>query len=320
MRELQPRGLFVGLATLDVIHRIDAPPAPNEKITATAQFVAAGGPAANAAVTFAALGGRPTLVTALGTGTIARAIADDLRLAGVDVVDIAETRENISSVSSVSVLERTGERAVIGGDAAGLIIEAPSAQLLDALLLGIDVVLFDGHYPHLAQAIASRMHRFEIPSILDAGRWKPVMADLISHVSDVVASADFRVPGTLTSSETAQRLSESGAPVVVSTAGERPVRWWSGGGHGEVPVRTVAAVDTLAAGDVFHGAYAFARVNVLDIRERIAYANEVAATRCEYVGPRSWIGAIGLIPLPAATDPPETQVQTPELPTARGEK
>jgi len=39
----RPRGVFAGLATLDVIHRIDAAPGPNQKITAHAQFVAAGG-------------------------------------------------------------------------------------------------------------------------------------------------------------------------------------------------------------------------------------------------------------------------------------
>ena len=55
--EKAPVGVFVGLATLDVIHRIAKAPAVNQKVTSTAQFVAAGGPAANAAVTFAALGG-----------------------------------------------------------------------------------------------------------------------------------------------------------------------------------------------------------------------------------------------------------------------
>ena len=61
LAERTPTGVFVGLATLDVIHRITAPPAVNEKITARQQFVAAGGPATNAAVTFAALGGRADL-------------------------------------------------------------------------------------------------------------------------------------------------------------------------------------------------------------------------------------------------------------------
>lgn len=54
-----PHGLFVGLSTLDVIHRIDKRPGRNEKVTALAQFVAAGGPAANAAVTSQRWAGMP---------------------------------------------------------------------------------------------------------------------------------------------------------------------------------------------------------------------------------------------------------------------
>ena len=76
--EKAPVGVFVGLATLDVIHRISGPPDVNEKVTATEQFVAAGGPAANAAVTFAALGGDAILVTALGDGPVADLIRSDL--------------------------------------------------------------------------------------------------------------------------------------------------------------------------------------------------------------------------------------------------
>ena len=80
--EKTPVGVFVGLATLDVIHRIAKPPAANQKITSNAQFVAAGGPAANAAVTFAALGGQAILVTALGVDPVAELIRADLAAYG----------------------------------------------------------------------------------------------------------------------------------------------------------------------------------------------------------------------------------------------
>lgn len=58
-RTSRPDGLFVGLCTLDVIQLVDHVPAPDEKLTAREQTVAAGGPAANAAVTFAYLGAQP---------------------------------------------------------------------------------------------------------------------------------------------------------------------------------------------------------------------------------------------------------------------
>ena len=295
----RPRGLFAGLATLDVIHRIDAPPGRDQKITARAQFVAAGGPAANAAVTFAALGGRAVLLTALGQGTIAQTIAAELRSQGVEVLDIAPDLRDAAPVSAVSVLEATGERSVIGGDAAGLTAPRPDAAQLRELLDDSDVVLLDGHHPELARAVRDEARSTDLPIVLDAGRWKPIMDELVGAVTDVVASADFRTPGTATTEDTAAQLRARGARIVAATAGAGPVRWWEDGRRGEVPVPQVRAVDTLGAGDVFHGAYAFALAVGASVEARLEYAAQVAAIRCEHVGPRSWIKAITKVELPA---------------------
>ena len=65
--------MFVGLTTLDVLHRVERSPGPNEKVTALRQDVAAGGPAANAAVVFAAMGGTARLITSMGSDPLAAA-------------------------------------------------------------------------------------------------------------------------------------------------------------------------------------------------------------------------------------------------------
>ncbi len=297
MPERKTHGIFVGLATLDVIHRVEAPPGTNEKITAGMQFVAAGGPAANAAVTFAALGGEATLVTALGSGPIAQAISAELTGVGVKVIDIAPELVDAAPVSSVTVIESSGERSVIGGDAAAITVPPPSAEELHRTLTGADVVLLDGHHPRLASAVAAAAQEAGVPRVLDAGRWKPVMGDLLARMTDVVASADFRVPETSTAEQSAAEIVAGGAPVVVTTAGADPVRWWSAGLDGEVSVPKTTAVDTLGAGDVFHGAYAYALAQGNDLEDRIRFANTVAATRCAHIGPRSWLAAIARIPL-----------------------
>ena len=103
--------LFAGLTTLDVLHRLDHVPDPSLKVTSTDFTMAAGGPATNAAVTYAALcaasralsapvdeagatsdaplssADAPTLLTALGEGPVASFLAADLAAAGVRVVD-----------------------------------------------------------------------------------------------------------------------------------------------------------------------------------------------------------------------------------------
>ena len=67
-----PCGLFVGLAAVDVSYTVDQIPRRNQKISVKAQRVSAGGPATNAAATFAFLGGRTTLVTAVGAHPLAQ--------------------------------------------------------------------------------------------------------------------------------------------------------------------------------------------------------------------------------------------------------
>ena len=272
---------------MDVIHRISAPPSVNEKVTARDQFVAAGGPAANAAVTFAALGGRAVLVTALGVDPVADLVRADLAAHGVRIVDGAGGEHRPVPISAVSVLESTGERSVVSLDAVRSDVPAPEG--LGDLIAEADVVLVDGHHPRMARAAAAQATAHGTALVTDAGRWKPVMADLIPHVTDMVCSNDFRFPGAESSESTASTLLEKGVDTVVTTHGGDPIRWWSAGRSGYVPVPAVTAVDTLGAGDAFHGAYSYYRAGSGDLEQHLGDAARVAALRCSIVGPRAWL-------------------------------
>jgi sugar/nucleoside kinase (ribokinase family) len=289
--EEAPIGVFVGLATLDVIHRIVKAPAVNQKITSTAQFVAAGGPAANAAVTFAALGGDAILVTALGDDPVAELIRADLAAYGVRVVDAASGTTRAVPVSAVSVVESTGDRSVVSLDAVNSDASPPGD--LGDLVADADVVLVDGHHPLIALAAARHAAARGITLVVDAGRWKPVMSGIIPHATDMVCANDFRTPGADDPESTAAALVRSGVPTVVITHGGEPIEWWSDGASGSVPVEPVTAVDTLGAGDAFHGAYSYfaARIDG-GVAERIARSARVAALRCSVVGPRAWLSEL----------------------------
>ena len=285
-----PVGVFVGLATLDVIHRVSSAPAPNEKITSSAQFVAAGGPAANAAVTFGALGGTAVLVTALGDDPVAALVKADLAAFGVRVIDAAAGSTGSVPVSAVTVIESTGDRSVVSADAVNS--DASPPEDLAAVVAGADVVLVDGHHPLIACAAAEHAAARVTTLVVDAGRWKPVMSELIQHATDMVCSADFRVPGTSDTATTATALVGTGVRTVVTTHGGEPVEWWSEGSSGSVDVEPVTAVDTVGAGDAFHGAYAFYSTQTGSLSERIHRSAHVAALRCSMIGPRSWLRAL----------------------------
>jgi sugar/nucleoside kinase (ribokinase family) len=299
--EKVPVGVFVGLATLDVIHRIAKAPAVNQKITSSAQFVAAGGPAANAAVTFAALGGDAILVTALGDDPVAELVRADLAVYGVRVVDAAAGTTQAVPVSAVSVVESTGDRSVVSLDAVNS--EVPSPGDLADLVADADVVLVDGHHPLIARAAVRHAAARGMTLVVDAGRWKPVMSDIVPYATDMVCSNDFRMPGADNPASTAAALVRSGVRTVVTTHGGDPVEWWSDGASGSVPVEPVVVVDTLGAGDAFHGAYAyFTTQDVSSVAERIDRSARVAALRCSVVGPRAWLSQ-----LPIAFDTEQTR-------------
>ncbi len=271
---------FAGLTTLDVIHRSAVRPGPNQKITAVRQDVSAGGPAANAAVTAATLGARALLISAMGSGPVGSAARGDLEHHGVEVHDTADGREIPLAVSAVMVDHETGDRSVVSPDATLATGLDVTRAALDALPRP-DVVLLDGHHPALARSVLAYAKSLDPRPliVLDAGRWRPVFADLLGSADVMARSADFRVPDGVEQSR-----------AVVATHGPGPVTWCDKDGRrGSTDVPTVDVRDTLGAGDAFHGALSVALARGADLEAAVEEAVRVASIRVQHVGPRSWL-------------------------------
>ncbi|MGH4012128.1 MAG: PfkB family carbohydrate kinase, partial [Pseudonocardiaceae bacterium] len=246
---MPPRGLFVGLATLDLVQRVGRRPGVDEKVVAQRSDLAAGGPAAVAAVTFGALGGHSVLVSALGPGPVGRLAAEELDRAGVQVVDAWAAGTDLS-ISAITVLDGTGERSVVSRNAEDMIVTVPAE--LPALARGADVVLIDGHHADLAVAAARAARTAGVPVVLDCGSAKPVYTRLVPLTEAAVCSAGFTAGERDSFDMVAAALLANGARLVAMTAGAAPVRWRTRQATGVVEVPPVAACDTVGAGDVLH--------------------------------------------------------------------
>lgn len=268
--------LLAGLCTVDVVQRVREFPEPGQKVQSGSVSVAAGGPATNAAVTVAALGGRAVLLTALGAHPLAELARADLLECGVEVSDVLPSHSGPPAVSAVTVRERDGERTVVSHNAEA-VPQVPEPEALP----DVAAVLVDGHHPELALAAARWGRQQGRPVVVDAGSWKPVFSELLPLADIVACSARFRAP----------RGALSGVRTLITTAGAEPVRWSSGGESGSVAVPAVTARDTLGAGDVWHGAL-MTKVGRLDLPRLIEFANTVAAERVRHAGPRSWLGPV----------------------------
>lgn len=262
-------------------------PSPNEKVTALGTVVEAGGPALNAAVTVALLGGPITLVTAVGSSPLGEVVRADCAAHGVTLVDTAADGFDLP-VSSVLVTAGTGERAVVSRNSVGTSSwVVPDDDALTVLLDGVGAVLVDGHHLPVAVAVAAAARARAVPVVLDGGSWKPGLEALLAHVDVLVASADFRCPagGSLPD------LLALGPAWVARSAGGGPVPWMADdGSSGEVAVPPVEVVDTLGAGDVLHGAFAadLARRGTGDLTASLARAVAVASRSVAAAGARGW--------------------------------
>lgn len=278
--------ICVGLTTVDVIHRVTQFPGSNEKIESTRTDIAAGGPAANAAVIASRLGSTTTLITSLGTGPLAGVALQDLTDHGVTTLDCRDGSGDLP-VSAIIVDSETGDRMVVGQDAVGFEVIVPDR--LDDLIARADALLIDGHHADLARAAVNSARDASVPVVLDGGSWKPILDQVLPMVDYALLSAVFRTPEAVTAEETASQLISQGVPFVAVSDGGSPVRWWSGTADGSVMVPSVEAQDTLGAGDAFHGAFAHAVSAGVDATGGLRFAVSVASTRVRHIGPRSWL-------------------------------
>lgn len=288
----QSKALFVGLCTLDIIQSVDHVPGPNDKITALRQTIAAGGPAANAAVTYAYLGGISTLLTSVGEHPLASGIHADLVRAHVKLNDLNVRGEEPPSLSSVLVTASSGERAVVSTNARHQNFSAP--DYLHQLVEDCVLVEADGHHPDVAEAALRMARESGKVTVLDGGSWKSGTERLLAGSDVVVCSSNFHPPGTDTPDQVLAFLHEHGVKWPAITNGSNPVIWRDGSGVHSLEVPCVNVVDTLAAGDVFHGALAWmlaaqTQIDGGSFRSALGFAAHVASVSCQHFGSRAWM-------------------------------
>lgn len=279
-------GLFVGLVTLDLVYLTSSPPENNQKIAASDYTVAAGGPATNAAVAFAHLGGCPALLGVVGNHPLNPLIRADLTSHGVEVVDLDFNRSDPPPVSSIIVTQTTGERAIVSLNAQKL--QASRDRIPAKILQNVEVVLIDGHQIEVGQAIAQAAQAHQIPVVLDGGSWKPGLEKLLPFVNYAICSADFYPPGCRSSEQVLAYLSAAGIAHLAITHGKNPLQYTSCGTTGWIEVPTIRPIDTFGAGDIFHGAFCH-YILQLDFASALREAAKIAAYACQFFGTRQWL-------------------------------
>jgi len=285
------RGLFVGLITLDLLYLTPHLPDRNQKIVALNHTMAAGGPATNAAVTFRHLGNCATLLGSLGRHPMTTLVLSDLQQWQVTVVDLSPDRHDPVSTSSVMVTQATGERAVVSLNATKSQASAasiPNEILQEIGLRKFDIVLIDGHQMEVGHAIAQQAQAAKIPVVIDGGSWKPGFEAVLPYADYVIASANFHPSQCHSPEDVFAYLHALQIRHIAITQGDRPILYVSPDQTGEIAIPSVPTVDTLGAGDIFHGAFCHFILQS-SFAAALTQATTIASYACQSFGTREWM-------------------------------
>ena len=282
---MHSRGLFVGLTTLDFIYLSDRPLAENQKLVAQDYLAVAGGPATNAAVAFNYLGNQSKLITVIGQHPLTHLIRSDLGQHSLEIVDLIPEKTETPPISSIIVTAATGNRAVISLNA----VKSQADNLIsEDWLTDIDLVLIDGHQLSVSLAIAKIAKSKQIPVVMDGGSWKPGLEKLLSWVDYAICSANFYPPQCQNTDDVFNYLRDRGISHIAITKGEQPIQYLSQGARLTVPIPPIKTVDTLGAGDIFHGAFCHYILQE-DFATALKMAAKIASKSCQFFGTRNWM-------------------------------
>lgn len=277
----------VGLAVIDLVMWIERVPSrPGKHFARRAESIG-GGPAASAAVTIARLGGTARFSGRLGDDERGRRILAGLRDEGVDVDGVVIVEGATSPVSSVMITP-DGDRTIVNHTDPRLYTSPPDPEMVGPC----DAVLADVRWPAGALTAMAAAQRYLIPGILDLDRTEDApLGEATARASHVIAAepalAEF--VGAPDPATALRRLRARTDAWLAVTTGGGGVSWLDGNSMRTLRPPVVEVVDTLGAGDVFHGAFALALAEGQDEEAALGFATAAAALKCTRPGGRAGI-------------------------------
>jgi sugar/nucleoside kinase (ribokinase family) len=156
----------------------------------------------------------------------------------------------------------------------------------DRLVSDISLLLADNRFPEIVRPVCEAARRRGIPVVLDADR--PTVEDdpLFGIPTHVVFSSECLRETTKLHdlSQGLERMATHTQAFLAVSDGSGPVRYIERGALRTMPAFEVAAVDTLAAGDVFHAGIALALAEGQDERAAMRFGAAAAALKCTRFG------------------------------------
>lgn len=279
--------LCIGHAAWDLCMQIDAYPVENSKAETDQLVESGGGPAANAAWLLAKWGVPTAFAGLVGEDDYGNKALKELTEAGIDCQLVEQRGGHTTPVSFIVVNRANGSRTIVNrkSQMGSLELTARGFQKVRPQLL-----LFDGH--ELNASLAAMEAFPSAVTVLDAGSLREGTSTLAGKVRYLVCSERFAAQVTGETDvagrwrQCLERLRERFRNIVVITLGANGCVYDDGQSREHLPALAVQAKDTTAAGDIFHGAFAFALLKQMSVRKGLQLATVAAGLSVQKPGGR----------------------------------
>ncbi|QDP23488.1 sugar kinase [Bradyrhizobium cosmicum] len=282
MAGIAPRILCVGIPVRDLTFRVETVPDRGSKANASHFAEICGGNALNAAIAIARLGGQVSFAGPMGDvgETSSAFILERMAQEGIETTHIVRMPGLATPVSAI-MIEPSGERTLTIYRDPGL--WSVSLPDVEELLADCQAVLVESRCAAFCTDLCVEARRRGIAVVVGVDRAMALTDGLLTAASHLLfASAQLQeTTGVADDGEALRHLSRLTPAFLAATRGPRGAIWLDETGElDETPAFPVEAIDTLGAGDVFHGAFTLRLSEGADVREALRFAAAAAALKC----------------------------------------
>jgi len=284
--KIPPRILCIGMPVRDLTFRVPGVPGRGSKENATHFEEICGGNALNAAIGIVRLGGRASVCGPMGDvrETSSRYIFDKLAHEGIETKHIVHMPGLVTPISAI-MIDPSGERTIVTfRDPELWKVSLPPTE---TLLEDCAAILTESRAAQFCTDLCAEARRRGIPVIVDVDRAMSLREGLLNASSHLVFSSE-PLQETADIADDAKALHKIATlthSFLAGTRGPKGTIWLDeNGAIQETPAFPVHTVDTLGAGDVFHGAFALAITEKQELRQALRFASAAAALKCTRFG------------------------------------
>jgi sugar/nucleoside kinase (ribokinase family) len=278
--------LCIGMPVRDLTFGVQAVPGRGQKFHADRFAQICGGNALNAAIGINRLGGQARLTGPMGDASESSSqyLFDDLAKEGIDTTHLVHMPGLVTPISGI-MMDPSGERTIISfRDPALWKVKLPDA---DVLLKDCDAILIESRCAEFSTHLCHEARRRNIPVVVDIDSTMSLSEGLLSASSHLIFS-DEALQGTAGITEDAaalRKMAKHTTSFLAVTLGPKGTLWIDDNHELQrTPAFPVHTVDTLGAGDIFHGAFALEFAGGSSIPDALRFASAAAALKCTRYG------------------------------------